>query len=266
MLKIIEPQTHELHSERINSLLGLLKIYQNFYIDPEAQDRATFVIAEDDKRGVYGGAVLYPHPVSSFFEFSSEETDESILDKMFSSLHLKGVHLKDVQPKVKEYWTARICLCLGYDRTTPLRETAELYRCFYHKLYKAFCYFREKENLEYLSFTLRASDTHVNNNLRLLTYQTWPSLLDVKHSDNGFHTYLHGILSFKEGALKENTLKAIPSKANTCKVNTFKVDPFKASTVRDDLKPDPSPQRGNPYPYHLLSSRTESSSNERRLS
>lgn len=136
MYKIIEPQAQGLHSERINSLLGLLKIYQNFYINPEAQDRATFVIAEDDKRGVYGGAVLYPHPISSFFELSSEETDENILEKMFSSLHLKGV-----QPKVKEYWTARICLCLGYDRSTSLRETTELYRCFYHKLYKAFCYF-----------------------------------------------------------------------------------------------------------------------------
>lgn len=262
MYKIIEPRAHGLHSERINSLLGLLKIYQNFYIDPEAQDRATFVIAEDDKRGVYGGAVLYPHPVSSFFELSSEETDQSILDKMFSSLHLKGVHLKDAQPKVKEYWTARICLCLGYDRTTPLRETAELYRCFYHKLYKAFCYFREKENLEYLSFTLRASDTHVNNNLRLLTYQTWPSLLDVKHSDNGFHTYLHGILSFKESALKENTLNASHSKANTCKVNPLKASTFK----RDRLNPNQFPQRGNPHPYHLLSSRPESSANEWRLS
>ncbi len=255
MLKIIEPQTHELHSERINSLLGLLKIYQNFYIDPEAQDRATFVIAEDDKRGVYGGAVLYPHPISSFFELSSEETDENNLVKMFSSVHLKGV-----QPKVKEYWTARICLCLGYDRSTSLRETAELYRCFYHKLYKAFCYFGEKENLEYLSFTLRTSDTHVNNNLRPLTYQSWPSLLEVQQSDNGFHTYLHGILSFKEAALKESTLKASNSKANT-----FKVNPFKASTFkRDRLNPNQFPQRGNPYPYYLLSSRTESSSNEWR--
>lgn len=245
MLKIIEPQTHELHSERINSLLGLLKIYQNFYIDPKAQDRATFVIAEDDKRGVYGGAALYPHHIFSFPESMSEETDENILDKMFSSLHLKGV-----QPKAKEYWTARICLCLGYDRTTPLRETAELYRCFYHKLYKAFCYFREKENIDYLAFTLRATDTHVDNNLHILTYQAWPSLLEVKQSDNGFHTYLHGILSFKEGALKENILKS-----STSKVRSFK---------RDGLKLDQYPQKANPYPFSLLNSRVEFSSNEWR--
>lgn len=260
MYKIVEPQAHGLHSERINSLLGLLKIYQNFYIDPEAQDRATFIIAEDDKRSVYGGAILYPRHVSSFPESMSEETDENILEKMFSRLHLKGV-----QPKAKEYWTARICLCLGYDRTTPLRETAELYRCFYHKLYKAFRYFGEKENLEYLSFTLRASDTHVNNNLRLLTYQTWSSLLEVQQSDNGFHTYLHGILSFKEAALKENTLKASHSKANTCKVNTFKVNPLKASTFkRDRLKPEQYPQKANSYPCSHLNSRTEFSSNEWR--
>lgn len=260
MYKIIEPQAHELHSEKIHSLLGLLKIYQNFYLDPEAQDRATFVIAEDDKRGVYGGAVLYPHPVSSFSEFMSEEIDENmsenILEEMFSSLHLKGV-----QPKVKEFWTARICLCLGYDRTTPLPETIELYRYFYHKLHKAFRYFGEKKNIDYLAFTLRATDTHVDNNLHILTYQTWSSLLEVKHSDNGLHTYHHGILSFKESALKENTLKASPFKANT-----FKVDPFKASTFRDGLKPEQSPQKENPYPYYLPDSSAESSSNEWRPS
>ena len=266
MYKIIEPQAHELHSEKIHSLLGLLKIYQNFYLDPEAQDRATFVIAEDDKRGVYGGAVLYPHPVSSFSEFMPEEIDENIseniLEEMFSSLHLKGVHLKGIQPKVKEFWTARICLCLGYDRTTPLPETVELYCYFYHKLHKAFRYFGEKKNIDYLAFTLRATDTHVDNNLHILTYQTWPSLLEVKHSDNGFHTYHHGILSFKESASKENTLKA-----NTFKANTFKVDPFKASPFkRDSLKPDQSPQKGNPYPSYLSNSRSELSSNEWRPS
>lgn len=225
MYKIIEPHAHELHSERINSLLGLLKIYQNFYLDPEAQDRATFVIAEDDKRSVYGGAVLYPrspYEVPSFLELLPEDMDNELLDQMALR----------VQPNVKEYWTARLCLCLGHDRTTSLRETVKLYRSFYHNLYKAFCYFGEKENIHYLPFTLRATDTHVDNNLHILTYQTWPSLLEVKPSDNSFHTYLHGMLSFKEGALKESPLKSSISK----------VRPFKAP-----LKADPYSQKVNSY-------------------
>ncbi|OJW49654.1 MAG: hypothetical protein BGO67_03875 [Alphaproteobacteria bacterium 41-28] len=212
MYKIIEPQAHELHDEKISSLLGLLKIYQNFYLDPEAQDRATFIIAEDDKRGVYGGTVLYPRKIPSFLEFLSEDIDDNPLDKMVSSF----------QPKVKEYWAARICLCLGYDLSTSLRETVELYQRFYFKLYKAFCYFGEKENINSLSFTLRASDTHVDNNLRILTWQTWPSLLEIKQSYNGFHNYFHGILSLKESALKANPFKGDLFKGNPLKGNPLK--------------------------------------------
>lgn len=231
MYKIIEPHAHELHSERINSLLGLLKIYQNFYLDPEAQDRATFVIAEDDKRGVYGGTVLYPrspYEVPSFLELLPEDMDNELLDQ----LALR------VQPNVKEYWTARICLCLGHDRTTPLRETVKLYRSFYHNLYKAFCYFGEKENIHYLPFTLRATDTHVDNNLHILTYQTWPSLLGVKHSNNGFHSYFHGILSLKD-ALKKSTLKANPFKGSPRKGTPLQANPSKKQRYS---------QRINAYP------------------
>lgn len=215
MYKIIEPQAHELHSERINALLGLLKIYQNFYLDPEAQNRATFVIAEDDKRGVYGGAVLYtrsPYEIPSFLDLLPEEMDSDLLDQM----------VLRVQPSVKEYWAARLCLCLGHDKTTSLRETVELYRCFYHNLYKAFRWFGEKENIPYLPFTLRAADTHVNHNLHILTYQTWPSLLKVKSSDSSFHTYLHGILSFKEGALKGDLFKENPRKEPSPQVSPSK--------------------------------------------
>ena len=236
MYKMVEPQAHELHDEKINSLLGLLKIYQNFYLDPEAQDRATFVIAEDDKRSVYGGAVLYPRKpfkIPPFLELLPEDINNETLDKMFSSL----------QPKVKEYWTARICLCLGHDNSTSLREAVGLYQRFYRNLYKAFCYFGEKENINYLPFTLRAADTHVDNNLRILTYQTWPFLLEVKQSGKGFHSYLHGILS-----LKGDSLKGRPFKEN-------------------GLKPDQSSQKASLSSISQINSPVKNpSSNEWRTS
>lgn len=191
MYKIIEPKAHQLQGERIDSLLGLLQIYQNFYLDPEAHDRATFVIAEDDKRGVYGGAVLYPRKISSFLEIMPEETDEETLGKLFSSF----------QPKVKEYWTARICLCIGHDTSTPLLEAVELCQYFYRTLYKAFCYFGEKKCIEYLTFTLRPTDPHVDNTLRIFTYQTWPYLIEVRASENPDGLF-HGILSLKGNSFK----------------------------------------------------------------
>lgn len=191
VLKIIESQAHKFHEQKISSLLGLLKIYQNFYLSPEAHDKATFVIAEDDKRGVYGGAVLYPRKISPSLKFMSEDTQDEKLKKIFSSF----------QPKVKEYWTARTCLCIGHDTSTSLLETVELCQRFYRNLYKAFCYFGEKENTEYLTFTLHTIDTHVDNNLRILTYQTWPYLLEIKLSDNS-DGFFHGILSLKGNAFK----------------------------------------------------------------
>jgi len=204
MLKIIEPQAHEFYGQKIDSLLGLLKIYQNFYLFPDAQDRATFIIAEDDKRGVYGGAILYPRMISSSLEFMPEDTQDEKLEKLFS----------DFQPKVKEYWTARICLCIGHDTSTPLLETVKLYQRFYHNLYKAFCYFGEKERIEYLTFTLRAIDTHVDNTLHILTYQTWPYLIEVRpENPDGF---FYGILSLKGNSFEprkkaRNSLNSRPT-------------------------------------------------------
>lgn len=191
MLKIIEPHVHEFYGEKIDTLLGLLKIYQNFYLFPDDRDKATFVVAEDDKRGIYGGAVLYPCMTFPSLEFMPEDTHDEILGKIFSSFH----------PKTQEYWTARICLCIGHDTSTPLFEAVKLCQHFYRTLYKAFCYFGEQKRIEYLTFTLRPTDTHVGNTLRMLTYQTWPYLIEVRASENSDRLF-HGILSLKENPFK----------------------------------------------------------------
>jgi hypothetical protein len=206
MLKIIEPQAHEFYNQKIDSLLSLFKIYQNFYLDPEAQDRATFVIAEDNKRGVYGGTVLYPRKISSVLKLMPEDTYDEALGKMFSSFHAEG----------KEYWTARICLCIGHDTSTPLIETVKLCQRFYRNLYKAFLYFGEKNGIETLTFTLRPAEAHVNNSLCLLTYQAWPYFLEVRPSDES-GGYYNGILSLKGNALKIGTLKVSNFKTHSRK-------------------------------------------------
>lgn len=191
MFKIIEPKAHEYHNHKIDSLLGLLRIYQNFYLSPETQGRATFIIAEDDKRSIYGGAVLYPRKVSLSADLMPEDTKEEILGKLFLRF----------QPKVKEYWTARICLCIGHDSSTPLLEAVELCQRFYQNLYKAFAYFGEKEGIEYITFTLRMTDAHVDNTLHILTYETLPYLLRVGLSGDSDGLF-HGILSLNGNYFK----------------------------------------------------------------
>ena len=89
MLKSIDSQFYEPRKVRTDSLLSLLKIYHRFYLSFEAHDRATFLVAEDDKRGVYGGAVLYPQKISSSLDISSEDTREERLEKLFSAFQPK---------------------------------------------------------------------------------------------------------------------------------------------------------------------------------
>jgi hypothetical protein len=181
MLKIINPNLHEDHGRRINSLLDLLKIYHNFYLSPEIQEKATFIIAEDETRGVYGGAVLYPQKISSSLELAASDTDEETLGKMFSAF----------QPKGRVYWIARICLCIGGEKGSSVFDRLDLCLSFYKNLYKALTDFGIAEDIEYLSFTL-----YVSNTIMVLPYEEWPYLLEVKLTEDT-DGFLHGILSLK---------------------------------------------------------------------
>ena len=185
MLKSIDSQFYEPRKVRTDSLLSLLKIYHRFYLSFEAHDRATFLVAEDDKRGVYGGAVLYPQKISSSLDISSEDTREERLEKLFSAF----------QPKGQEYWKARLCLCIGHDTTTPLFEQIHLCQNFFGNLYYAFTVFGARKEIDYLAITLRLADTRVDNSLNILAYKNWP-LLEVKPSGEP-DGYFHGILSLK---------------------------------------------------------------------
>ena len=191
MSRVIEPYAHEFYEEKIDTFLGLLKIYQNFYLSPKEQDRATFVVAEDDKRGVYGGAVIYPCMVFPSVEFTPEDSRSETLGKILSSFH----------PQDPEYWTARICFSGGNDSSTSLLETVKVYQHFYRILYKAFCYFAEKERTHSLTFTLRPIDSHVDHTLRILTYQIWPNLIEVRLPENPEGLF-HGILPLKVHSFK----------------------------------------------------------------
>ena len=185
MFRVIEPYAHEFYEEKIDTFLGLLKIYQNFYLSFDDHDKATFIIAEDDKRGVYGGAVLYPCRGFPTLEFLPEDMQHSILERLFSPFHQE-----------KEFWTARIGLYLGNDSSTPLIEAVKLYQNFYNRLYKAFCEFGDRKKLKTLSFTLCPREAYVDHCLRILTYQRWPNLKELRFNNNG--DFFHGLLVLKD--------------------------------------------------------------------
>ena len=181
MLKIIEPQFHEDHEHKINSLLDLLKIYQDFYLPPKAQEKATFLIAEDEVRGVYGGAVIYSRKISSPFAPAVNDTKEEALGKMFSAF----------QPKVKVYSMANICICAGGEEESSILDSHDLYQSLYKNFYKAFIDFGIVKDVEHISFTLYVSNTSV-----VLPYKEWPYLLEARFTEEN-DGFLHGILSLK---------------------------------------------------------------------
>lgn len=205
MLKTINlnkrPKNHELR--QVGTLLGLFKIYQNFALSSESREKATFLIAEDDKRGVYGGAILYPQEISPSLDLLPNDTNEETLGKLFSAF----------QPRGKEYWRARVCLCIGHDSTAPILETVKLCQSFYAHLYKAFEAFGEKEKVEYLPFTLQTKDGRLDNHIHILTYEKWPYFLEVKLSDSS-HGYFHGILSLKGNKFKVRKQRCVSLNPN----------------------------------------------------
>lgn len=213
MFKVIEPQIHKFHGPLIDSLLGLLKIFQGFYLSPEQQDKATFLIAEDDKRGVYGGAVLYTQKISPSLDFAANDTREETLRKMFSAF----------QPKVKTYWTARICLCIGQEPSTPHLGTIELYENFYKNLYKSFTEFGEQKGLEHLTFTFQATGSCTDNTLNALLYKNWPYFLEARPSESP-DGYIHGILSLKGNKFKarRNPRSFLSSHSSTEMMNSLR--------------------------------------------
>ena len=86
---------------------------------------------------------------------------------------------------------ARICCCIGVDSSQSILEGVELCERFYKDIYKVFLEVGDREEIEFLAFTLCALDP-----FNPLFYEDWPHRLDVSHSAP-FDKFYHGILSLK---------------------------------------------------------------------
>ena len=182
MLKTIEPPLHESHKTPINSLLALLTREHGFSLPPKVQARSTFLIASEDKNGVYGGVVLYPQKIAATLDLEPNDTVEENAIKLTSAF----------QPKGDEYWVARIVLYLERGSSaSAMQDAQDICHRFYHNLYRAFASFGERMGLEYLGYTLRIAETY-----HLKAPTSWPYQLGIVPVDakDGF---IHGILSLK---------------------------------------------------------------------
>ncbi|OJW46988.1 MAG: hypothetical protein BGO67_09840 [Alphaproteobacteria bacterium 41-28] len=178
MLTMIEPKDHGLYKHTIQSYLNLLKIYQSCDLFLKEKERTTFIIVEDEIRGVYGGAALCKQPVSSL----SERVAKVILS---------------FQPERQDIWYGRVCFCVEDDESIFTLSILDFYQKFYLNLYQAFVEFGKKKNLDFLALTLRFKD-YRNSKI----YGYWPYLLEAEDTPDN---HLHGLLDVNSS----NALKII---------------------------------------------------------
>jgi hypothetical protein len=177
MLNIIEPRDHHLHKSKISSLLNFLKIYQKFSLLPEEKETATFIIAENEKFGVYGGAVVYLKDVKRLY-------------------HKLAAPLLEFLPKKEQIWCVRLCFSADQNDRVLILETLKLCEDFYVGLYKILYALGQKKRENYFALTLRTQD-HQNT----LTYGRWSYLLGISSYDASDY-HFHGLLALsskKEG-------------------------------------------------------------------
>jgi len=194
MIKIIKPRDHKHHQAKIEAFLDLFTIYQRqvdplkeplkeplrFEFSSEEQSKITFIIAEDTKRGVYGGALLY--------QLSVKDIDEK-LGKVISALSNKT-----------KVWVSRLCFCaekedLDSENLDPgfSSDIEQLDFChrFYHDLLREFIKFGKKQKAGFLVLSLTPM-----NYFKTKSYGDWPYLLEIQPKYSPDELF-HGLLPLK---------------------------------------------------------------------
>ena len=177
MLTIIDPKDHAFYRPQMDSLLSLLKIYQNFSLMPEEKKEATFFMADNETFGVYGGVVIYPQEVKNLYPSLARAFLEFL-------------------PNKEKVWAAQLCFCLEQDDGFLTLEGLDLCERFYRDIYQRL---REKFKADpesYFAFTLEPRDYRHS-----VRYGRWPYLLEVSPSESSDHRF-HGLLMVKD---QENT-------------------------------------------------------------
>lgn len=149
---IIKPKDHHFHRPEIEALLDLFTVYQNLELSSEEKSRTTFMIADDRKRGVYGGALLYQRPIV--------ELNDKIR-KMLSALCINK----------RKVWTGALCFRIEEEEPFSALDKLELYQNFYQNLFKQFIRFRKQEKTNFLILSLCPKDF-----IRTKVYGQWPYL------------------------------------------------------------------------------------------
>lgn len=182
MIQIVKPRHYDVYKPKVEALLDLFTVYQKLEFSSEAKNKTTFMMAEDRKLGVYGGALLYQQPLSQL---------DGTIRKIISTLH---------SPK-RKIWTVNLFFPGDEGGAYSSLEGVKFCQDFYNGLLKQLIKFAQQKKVPFLVLTLPPSEV-----FKTKTYGRWPYLLEVYPKDARDGLF-HGILSLKlaKGAVFKDT-------------------------------------------------------------
>ncbi len=182
MFMIIDPQNHCFYKPKIDHFIELMKRYYQRDLSLSDQNSSTFIIAEDETRGVYGGALLAQKKVRLLSEKLRKKIDCLISQDQW-------------------VWTCTVFLHIQNDDPLSTTDNFEPF-CwdFYRTLYKQLTEFGEKVNTGFLCMTLDSGEYLCTEEMGL-----WPYVIEIKPQESSDRLF-HGILSLT-GIQYESYLK-----------------------------------------------------------
>ncbi len=177
MFETIDPSQH-------SSNTGLLEVFcekiaKNKILSQFFQNRedSTFLLMNEESKGIFGGAFLVKNRMSSF--------EKRIRENMPAATR-----------QAKEAWTCTVYLHLENENVFTDFECFS--KKFYVELYQKLSEFGHKEGIDYLSIVLIPGEYLCTEVLGF-----WPYVVEVRPSESGDGLF-HGILSLLKSRPKPN--------------------------------------------------------------
>lgn len=176
MFITIQPQDHQQNLDKISAFLALVKRYPSISLSEEEKGQATYIIAHDAARGVYGGAVL----VQKRSHLFPRKRHSNVVN--FSAFKAKG-------------WTCELFLHMENDDPLFQNDDFESFcQEFYTDLYAQLDKFGLENGTEFIYTTLDPSE-HLCTEMM----GAWPYVMELKPQDS-LDGLFHGVLSL--GSIK----------------------------------------------------------------
>lgn len=172
MLKVIEPQYHVSFSPQVELFLDLIEKSQDLPLTIDELYTATFILAENEDFGLYGGAILWRRPVEDLYS-----------------------QIRDIVSTFLPHKNKVLCgtLSLGLDSGNPFYTgpIPSAFQTFHTELLQCCVNLGVRKKIHFLCLTLSPMEYYASKKKG-----HWPYLFEVnpQHSLDGL---FHGILPLK---------------------------------------------------------------------